>query len=74
LRAWQGEREERVLPRGDAAYIGVVGVYSLAPLTFDTPSLELLRAGLADLEAPARDLLLDPRKSLGPLALFYALS
>jgi hypothetical protein len=52
----------------------VIGVRSPAPLTFGTPSLEFLRADPADLEASVRDLLLDPRKSLGPLALVYALS
>jgi hypothetical protein len=51
----------------------MIGVQSPAPLTFGTPSLEFLGTGLADLEPSVRDLLLDPRKPLGALALLYAL-
>jgi hypothetical protein len=68
------QRQLRLLLRSDSACIGVVGVYSPAPLTFDAPSLELLGTGLTDLEPPVRDLLLDPRKPLGTLALVDALS
>jgi hypothetical protein len=52
----------------------VTGVSSPALFTFDTPSLELLRARLADLEPSVCDLLLHPCKPLGALALVYALS